>query len=153
MTRLAGLLTVIALLVASCGGDDAQLAGSVRTPLPELGGLALPDASRDGAPLAMRAPDRGLLIVYFGYTSCPDVCPTTLADLRKAFGELGDDAARVEVAMATVDPARDTDEVITNYVQSFIPGAHGLRTEDDALLSSVADALPSLGGAGARPVP
>jgi protein SCO1/2 len=139
--RLAALLIVVALVLAGCGGDDAQLAGSVRTPLPEMGGLALPDASRDGASFAMRASDGGLLVVYFGYTSCPDVCPTTLADLRKAFRELGDDAAQVEVAMATVDPGRDTDEVITNYVQSFIPRAHGLRTENDALLSSVADAF------------
>lgn len=141
MTRVAALLAVVALVLAGCGGNDAQLAGSVRTPLPEMGGLTLPDASRGGTPFEMRAADGGLLVVYFGYTSCPDVCPTTLADLRKAFGELGDDAARVDVAMATVDPNRDTDDVISNYVQSFIPGAHGLRTEDDAALSSVADAF------------
>lgn len=136
----AVVLTAMAF-VASCSGEDAQLAGSVRTPLPQLGDLTLPDAGQDGASFAMRAADGGLLVVYFGYTSCPDVCPTTLADLRKAFRELGDDATRVAVAMATVDPNRDTDEVITNYVQSFIPGAHGLRTEDDALLSSVAEAF------------
>ena len=141
MTGLAVVLTAVALVTASCSGDDAQLAGSVRTPLPQVGDLTLPDAGRDGAPFAMRAADGGLLVLYFGYTSCPDVCPTTLADLRKAFAELGDDATRVDVAMATVDPGRDTDEVITNYVQSFIAGAHGLRTDDDALLSAVADAL------------
>lgn len=141
MATRAAVLIVLALVVASCGGEEAQLAGSVRTPLPEVGGLTLPDAGRGGEPFAMRAADGGLLVMYFGYTSCPDVCPTTLADLRKAFRELGDDAAHIDLAMATVDPERDTDEVITGYVQSFIPGAHGLRTEDDALLSSVAGAF------------
>ena len=106
-----------------------------------MGGLTLPDASRGGTSFAMRPTAGDLLVVYFGYTSCPDVCPTTLADVRKAFRELGDDASRIEVAMATVDPERDTNEVITNYVRSFIPDAHGLRTEDDALLGTVAGAF------------
>jgi protein SCO1/2 len=79
------------------------------------------------------------LIVYFGYTSCPDVCPTTMAGLRTVLQDLGDDADRVQVAMATVDPTRDTDEVITGYVQGFIPGGHALRTTDDAALRAVAD--------------
>ena len=48
--------------------------------------------SQGGEPFALRAQPGGLLVVYFGYTNCPDVCPTTMADLRTALRELGDDA-------------------------------------------------------------
>ncbi len=100
-----------------------------------------PDAGAEGAPFQMVAPQGDLLLVYFGYTSCPDVCPTTLADLKKALADLGDDAARVTVAMETIDIGRDTDEIISEYVQSFIAGAHGLRARDDATLRAAADAF------------
>jgi protein SCO1/2 len=129
-------------LLAACGGDDRSLTGIVRSPLPEVGDVALPDAGADGEPFAFRAPDGGLLLLYFGYTYCPDVCPTTMADVRKTLREIDpDDAERVTVAMATVDPERDTAEVITGYVQSFVEDAHGLRTEDDAALRAAADAI------------
>jgi protein SCO1/2 len=131
-----------AVVLAGCGGDDRSLAGVVREPLPAVGDLALPDAGADGAPFAFRAPDDGLLLVYFGFTYCPDVCPTTMADVRQALRDLDeDDAARVEVAMATVDPGRDTPEVITGYVQGFVEGGHGLRTDDPEALQEVADAF------------
>ncbi len=69
------------------------------------------------------------------------MCPTTLAEVKKAFKQLGDAADKVDVAMATIDPNRDTGEIITGYVQSFIPGAHALRSEDPAQLESVAAAF------------
>ena len=103
--------------------------------------ISLPDASNDGDPFFMIPPTGHVLAVYFGYTSCPDVCPTTMADLRRAMAELGDDAGRVEVAMVTVDPGRDTDATITDYVQYFIPDAHALRTEDEAALRVAGDAF------------
>jgi protein SCO1/2 len=65
------------------------------------------------------------------------VCPTTLADLKVALADLGDDASRVATAMITVDPKRDT-PVLADYVQSFVPGAHALATDDQAALQAVA---------------
>jgi protein SCO1/2 len=141
MKRAAVVIVTLALLAPACGGEPEQLAGYLRDPIPEVGGATLPDASAGGAPFAMRAPRGKLLLVYFGFTSCPDVCPTTLADVRTALGELGDDADRVELAMATVDPGRDTDEIVTAYVQSFVPGAHALRTDDDNALREVTEAF------------
>lgn len=135
---LAALLLVTAL-AAGCG--QAELTGYVRTPLPAVGEVSLPDASAGGADFAMRAEPGGILVVYFGYTSCPDVCPTTLSGLRAALADLGDDAGKVSVAMVTVDPGRDTPDVITGYVQSFVPGAHALRTDDDARLQTAAAAF------------
>ena len=65
------------------------------------------------------------------------MCPTTLADLRHALDDVGDDAERVDVAMVTIDPDRDT-AVLADYVQSFVGGAHALATDDQAALQAVA---------------
>jgi len=137
-------VTLIALLwvaVAACSSPPAELAGYTRTPAPNSAALSLPDAAAGGDQFFLKAPEGKLLLVYFGYTACPDVCPTTLAEIRTALGDLGDDAGRVELAMITVDPTRDTGEILTRYVQSFVPAAHALRTEDDALLSEAAFTL------------
>ena len=66
------------------------------------------------------------VIVSFGFTHCPDVCPTTLADLSTAVKRLGPDADRVQVLFVTVDPERDTPEVLAKYVTAFHPGFLGL---------------------------
>jgi protein SCO1/2 len=65
------------------------------------------------------------LVLYFGYTFCPDVCPTTLNDLAKALEILGEDAEQVQVAMITVDPERDTPEHLRRYLTSFDPSFIG----------------------------
>ncbi|NDY92566.1 SCO family protein [Ideonella livida] len=60
-----------------------------------------------------------VLVVFFGYTQCPDVCPTTLAELAAVRQQLGPDGARVQGIFVTVDPERDTSEVLRHYVGSF----------------------------------
>lgn len=70
---------------------------------------------------------RGKVVtLFFGYTHCPDVCPTTLSDMAKAVKLLGPDAQRVQVLFVTVDPRRDTPELLRNYVPAFHPGFLGL---------------------------
>jgi protein SCO1 len=59
------------------------------------------------------------VVVFFGFTQCPDVCPTTLADMAIAMKQLGPEADRVQVLMVTVDPERDTREVLGKYVPAF----------------------------------
>ena len=59
------------------------------------------------------------VVVLFGYTRCPDVCPTTLADAALAMKQLGPDADRVQVLMVSVDPERDTQDVLARYVPAF----------------------------------
>lgn len=139
-------MVVLGLVLSSCGGStDAtppQLTGLVREPAPEVSSVSLPDASRSGQAFTMRAAPGGLLVVFFGFTSCPDVCPTTMADLRTAIEDLpAGSRDRVDVAMVSVDPARDTAEVLTRYVQGFVPGSHALRTDDPAELRAAADAF------------
>jgi protein SCO1/2 len=67
-----------------------------------------------------------VVVVSFGFTHCPDVCPTTLADLSGAVKQLGADAERVQVLFVTVDPERDTQEVLGKYVTAFDPRFLGL---------------------------
>ena len=135
---ITSVLAVITL--AACGGDPPrELAGFVREPGPAVDEVALPDLSRGGDDFAMRADPGELLVVYFGFTNCPDVCPTTLADLRAALRQMDEaDAARVQFAMVSVDPDRDI-PVLVEYAQSFVPGARALATTDDALLRAAAD--------------
>ncbi|MGD2123795.1 MAG: SCO family protein [Gemmatimonadota bacterium] len=81
-----------------------------------------------------------LLAVFFGYTSCPDVCPLTLSDLERAFRELGEDARRVQVLFITVDPARDSPERMATYLGAFHPSFLGLTGSEEEI-REVADAF------------
>ncbi len=67
------------------------------------------------------------VVLFFGFTHCPDVCPTTLADIAQAIKTLGPDAERVQVLMVSVDPERDTQEALAKYVSAFDPRFLGLR--------------------------
>lgn len=66
------------------------------------------------------------VVVFFGFTQCPDVCPTTLAEVSAALKTLGPDAERVQVLFVTVDPERDTQDVLAKYVNAFDPRFLGL---------------------------
>ncbi len=142
LAALAVLVMVVG--VTACSGDTepAALSGWVREPLPVVDTVALPDVANGDAPFEFRAPAGGLLLVYFGFTFCPDMCPTTLSDVQSALGELGDDAAAIDVAFVTVDPDRDAGDTLTGYIGFFTDGrGHALRTDDPALLKAAADAF------------
>ena len=66
------------------------------------------------------------VVIFFGYTQCPDYCPTTMSELAAAMTKLGSDAARVQVLFITVDPERDTRELLAQYVPAFNPTFLGL---------------------------
>jgi protein SCO1/2 len=146
--RLAAVAVALATAVAACGGggDDAVLTGFRTDPAPDVGAASLPDVSNGGQPFAFTAPPGGLLVVYFGYTNCPDFCPTTMSDLKLALNRIGDDASRVEVAMVTVDPDRDLAivpercdvPILDCYITSFIADGHALGTTDTDALRAAA---------------
>ena len=79
------------------------------------------------------------VVLFFGYTQCPDVCPTTLSTMREAMALLGDDARRVQVLFATVDPARDTPQLLAQYVPSFHPSFLGLYGSDASIAAAAKD--------------
>jgi protein SCO1/2 len=67
-----------------------------------------------------------VVLIFFGFTQCPDVCPTTLAELSEVMKKLGNEADRVQVLFITVDPERDTQAVLSQYVSAFDPRFVGL---------------------------
>jgi protein SCO1/2 len=71
--------------------------------------------------------------LFFGYTHCPDVCPTTLSDFAAALQQLGSQADRVQVIFVTVDPERDTPELLREFVPAFNPGFLGMYSDPDTL--------------------
>ena len=74
-----------------------------------------------------------VVAVFFGYTHCPDVCPTTLSDFAAALQQLGPQAERVQVIFVTLDPQRDTPDLLKQFVPAFNPGFLGMVTDAESL--------------------
>jgi protein SCO1 len=91
--------------------------------------LSLPDA--DGRMRTLADFKGRVIVVFFGYVQCPDVCPTTMAELAAVKRELGADGARVQGIFVTVDPERDTAELLKAYVANFDPSFVALRGTPD----------------------
>lgn len=98
-------------------------------------------ALTDHAGLARRLGDfKGkVVLLFFGYTQCPDVCPTTLASLREVVLKLGESASQVQVVFVTLDPAPDTPSVLAEYVTAFHPGFIGLYGDEAATAATAKD--------------
>ena len=127
-SRLLG--AALALALAACDAGGPKFKSTDITGVQWGRELAL--TGHDGKPRTL-ADFRGkAVLVFFGFTHCPDVCPTTLADAAGALKKLGADAARVQVLFVTVDPERDTQEVLAKYVPAFDPRFLGLRGDLDA---------------------
>lgn len=124
--RRVFLAALAALLLLGCGRQEAQsFKGTDITGAPFGRRLALHD--HDGRPATLERFKGKAVVLFFGYTHCPDVCPTTLSDLKAAMQLLGPEtAARVQVLFVTVDPERDTPEVLRRYVPYFDPTFLGL---------------------------
>ena len=73
-----------------------------------------------------------VVLVFFGFTQCPEICPTTLHDLAKVLKQLGSDAERVQVLFVTLDPQRDSQELLAKFVPSFHPSILALRGDEAA---------------------
>ncbi len=111
-----------------------QLATALLYPAPR----ALPDfhlEQANGQPLTLADWRGKWSIVYFGYASCPDVCPTTLAALKAVWGDLGQRGIKnkVRIGFVSVDPERDTHEVLTKYVGFYSPDFFAASGSDEEL--------------------
>jgi protein SCO1/2 len=87
----------------------------------------------DGGELKLSHQRGRVVMLFFGFTACPDVCPATLGDARRLLEELGEDADRTEYLFVTVDPERDTPEILRKYVSIFDPAIIGLTGSADEL--------------------
>lgn len=113
------ILLVVSLLVSGCGGGAQKFNGVDITGANYARDFALTDHT--GAKRTL-ADYRGKVVaVFFGFTQCPDVCPTTLNDLAQVKKQLGRDGDRLQVIFITVDPERDLPAVLARYVPAFDP--------------------------------
>ena len=99
--------------------------------------LSLPDA--DGRTRTLADFNGKIVVVFFGFTQCPDVCPSTLAELAQAKKNLGAEGDKVQGVFITIDPARDTPQVLKGYVTSFDPGFIALRGTPEQTAATAKD--------------
>ena len=124
----AGLMSVLALILVVSG----------RTPVP---GVATASAvggpfqltSQDGRTITEKDLKGRPFLVFFGFTHCPDVCPTALFEISEVLRQLGPDAEKTRALFVTVDPERDTPEKLKEYLSSFDPRLIGLTGDPDAV--------------------
>jgi|688.fasta_scaffold172799_2 protein SCO1/2 len=139
ITAMLGLLCSVALL-QSCGGEDSSLVGYVPPSEKRVSSVSATEVSQtETQQFEFVAPSDEVLLVYFGYTNCPDLCPTTLAAVRSAKRDIGDLADRVKLAMVTVDPERDTKDVLPAYLSSFSDQYHALIPASEDELTAIKD--------------
>ena len=121
------LLAACATLLAACGQSKPELKfnNTDVTGLDYAKDFALTDHT--GKPRTLADFKGKAVVVFFGYTQCPDVCPTTMVEMANVMKELGPDADRVQVLFVTVDPERDTQEILSQYVPAFDKRFLGLR--------------------------
>jgi protein SCO1 len=119
------LAAALGLLLAACGGGAPKFKSTDITGADY--GKALELTDHTGKPRHLEDFRGKAVVLFFGFTHCPDVCPTTLVDVSSALKTLGPDANRVQVLFVTVDPERDTQDALAKYVTAFDPRFLGLR--------------------------
>jgi protein SCO1/2 len=123
------------------------LALTACSPKPEFKNIDITGGTAFGKDFSLLDPDgkvrtladfKGKVVVmFFGYTQCPDVCPTTLTEMQQVMALMGPKSDKVQVLFVTVDPQRDTAEILKQYVPAFDPRFLGLRPADEASLEKV----------------
>ena len=125
------------LLLAACDGGGPKFKNTDITGAEYAKGFALTDHT--GKPRTL-ADFRGkVVVVFFGYTHCPDVCPTTLVELKQVMQALGPDADKVQVVFITLDPERDTQQVLAQYVPAFDSRFLGMFADPATTLKTAKD--------------
>jgi len=136
MKLLSALFLSLAMLLAACSEPKRFVSTD----------LSMVDWGKDFSLTDHKSQPRRLadfrgkaVVLFFGYTQCPDVCPTTLTTMRDAMTLLGDDAKRVQVLFVTVDPARDTPALLAQYVPAFDSGFLGLYGDEKTIAALAKD--------------
>src|SRR5690606_3849977 len=112
------VLLLFSWLLTSCS-QPHEFAGTELDPAPPAANIS--GINWDGTPFNLEELQGKVVLLFFGYTSCPDVCPTTLAEMQQLYSLLGEDAQNVAVVLITVDPERDTVERLAQYMPAFDP--------------------------------
>ncbi len=120
---------IMIILLAAC--QPYQFKGAEYPEGVQASDFTLTDS--EGRPFQLSARQEEIILLFWGYTACPDVCPVTLAEARQIIQELGDDAEQVVFLFITVDPERDTPELLGKYTANFHPDIIGLTGTPDEL--------------------
>lgn len=125
MNRRLVLFTALAAALAACSKAKPEFQAIDITGATYATRLELPDV--DGKPRSLAEFQGKVPVVFFGFTQCPDVCPAAMAEISEARRRLGADGAKVQPIFVTVDPERDTPEILKAYVGSFGTDVLALR--------------------------
>ena len=131
------LASATAALVAACGENKPQFSSVDLTGADYAKDFRLPD--QDGRMRSLKDFQGKVVVLFFGYTQCPDVCPTTMTELAQVRKLLGADGDKLQVLFVTVDPERDTPQVLKSYMANFDPGFIALRGAPDQLAAMAKD--------------
>ena len=125
----AGMTAAVLHMTSSGGGQTATQASSVGGPfkLVDQEGRTVTEADLKGK----------ATLVFFGFTRCPDVCPTALYEITQALAAMGPDATKAQALFVTVDPERDTPQAMKDYLSSFSPQIRGLTGSPEAVQGMV----------------
>ena len=126
-----GLLTGVSGIISACSQDKPQFKNIDITGADYAKDFQLAD--QNGQLRSMKDFRGKVVVMFFGYTQCPDVCPTTMADLAGVKKTLGKDGDKLQVLFVTVDPERDTAQVLKAYMANFDPTFLALRPTPDQL--------------------
>jgi protein SCO1/2 len=129
---LAALVLVLVTLSSGC--KPASFHGTAYEPPERAPSVVLEKA--DGGQFSLADQHGSVVLLFFGYTHCPDICPTTLSDWRRVKAALGRDASRVRFVFISVDPARDDPRTLQKYVSRFDRDFIG-ATSDSATLAGI----------------
>ena len=140
-SRGAFIAGATAFLIGAAG-----LAGAafyLSAPAPETArqastvGGAFSLVDQDGRPVTEAALKGKPTVIFFGFTHCPDICPTAMYEITQAFEALGPDAEKAQALFMTVDPERDTPETLKQYLSSFSPRIRGLSGSPDQVKGAI----------------
>jgi protein SCO1/2 len=131
------LAAATAGLVAACSESKPQFSSVDLTGADYAKDFQLPD--QNGQLRSLKDFQGKVVVLFFGYTQCPDVCPTTMTELAQVRKQLGADADKLQVVFVTVDPERDTPEVLKGYMANFDPSFIALRGTPDQLAAMAKD--------------
>ena len=126
-----GVVLAVGLLLLLTGCQSYEYRGTVVDDPQPAPPLVLENVA--GGTFDLSKHQGTIYLLYFGYTSCPDVCPATLAQARQVFDQLGEQADQVRFLFVTVDPERDTPEILSTYIAVFHPNIIGLTGSQETL--------------------
>jgi len=137
MNRRFALIALSAALAQGCSRSRPQFSAIDLTGADYAKDFQMPD--QNGQMRSLKDFRGKIVAVFFGYTQCPDVCPTTLTEMREAKQLLGADGDKLQVIFVTVDPERDTPEMLKGYMANFDPSFIALRGSPEQVAAMAKD--------------